>query len=96
MKIRSWVWAVGYTLYLLLVASIVYATPSWESNIKDPAVRDFREAVYSVLWDNAEYIAKLQKHTAQLEKRLQVLEKRLNIQPKAQMPETHGAVARIH
>lgn len=57
------------TAVTMLICSAVGAAPkvTWESNIKDPAVRDFREAVYSALWDHSGELSKTNKRVAALE-----------------------------
>lgn len=51
----------------------VHKPITWESEIKDPGVRDFREAVYSSFVDNTERIEQLERKVAGMQKQITLL-----------------------
>lgn len=58
--------AIFCTSSVVLVLN-AHAKPSWQGDIKDPAVMQMREAVYSALWDHAAELAKTNKRVDALE-----------------------------
>lgn len=56
----------------LSATTAVAKTVNWESNIKDKAIRDFREATYAGFWD-------VQVHLAEQDRKMQDMQKQIKI-----------------
>lgn len=63
----------------LTICGVCAKGVTWESAIKDPAVRDFREAVYSSFTDVSDALYKFDHRTSELERKVAGMQKQITL-----------------